>query len=123
MSAFTTVDAYIQAQEPWKKEILHNLRLIIKDVASATKESIKWAQPIYEDEQGPFCYMRAHKNHVTLGFWRGAIMNDPTGILLGDGEKMRHIKITRETSINRVVIVDFIKQAIELNKKLGNPSR
>ena len=123
MSAFTTVDAYIQAQEPGKRKILFTLRSIIKDVALDAQESIKWAQPIYTDEQGPFCYMQAHKNHVNIGFWRGAIMNDPSGLLMGEGEKMRHFKITQDTAINKEAIADFVKQAIVLNKKLGNPTR
>ena len=48
---------------------------------------IKWSQPVYEDDFGPFCFMKAHKNHVNIGFWRGAVMNDPENLLEGDGKR------------------------------------
>jgi hypothetical protein len=43
-------------------------------------------------------------------------MNDPNSILEGEGEKMRHIKIHRETKINGDAIGDFVKQALKLNQ-------
>ena len=62
-----------------------------KQFASYAKEVIKWSQPVYEDDFGPFCFMKAHKNHVNIGFWRGAVMNDHENLLEGDG-KRRHIE-------------------------------
>jgi hypothetical protein len=78
---------------------------------------------VYEDDIGPFCFLRAHKNHVNIGFWWGSKMKDPKGLLEGEGVKMRHIKIYQNTKINSDAISDFIKQALTLNKELGDPSR
>ena len=50
-------------------------------------------------------------------------MDDPSVLLLGESDKRRHIKITQDTVINKKAIADFIKQAIALNKKLGNTIR
>ncbi|KYK31625.1 MAG: hypothetical protein AYK22_02100 [Thermoplasmatales archaeon SG8-52-3] len=84
---------------------------------------IKWSQPVYEDENGPFCFIKAHKNHVNIGFWRGAVMKDPKKLLEGDGVKMRHIKLTQDSIINKKDISDFVKQGLFLNKKLGDPTK
>lgn len=48
----------------------------------------------FSDEFGLFCFMRAYKNHITIGFWHGAIMNDSYQLLEEIGIKMRHIKST-----------------------------
>ena len=123
MTKISTVDEYVSIQDQWKKNVLTKLRTIVKENAPSVKESIKWAQPVYENDDGPFCFMRAHKNHINIGFWRGAIMDDPHHLLEGDGVKMRHIKITRETKIDDEKIGGFIQQAIKLNKRFGNPTR
>jgi hypothetical protein len=123
MVKVSTVDEYVSLHEPWKQDILTKLREIVKKNAPNTKESIKWAQPVYENDDGPFCFIRAHKNHVNIGFWRGAIIDDPHHLLEGDGVKMRHIKITQETDIEDKKIGDFVQQAIKLNQELGNPTR
>ena len=123
MTKISTVYEYVSIQDQWKKDVLTKLRKIVKENSPSVKESIKWAQPVYENDDGPFCFMRAHKNHINIGFWRGAIMDDPHHLLEGDGVKMRHIKITRETKIDDEKIGGFIQQAIKLNKKFGNPTR
>ncbi len=123
MTKVSTVDEYVSMQDPWKKDVLTKLRTIVKENAPGVKESIKWAQPVYENDDGPFCFIRAHKNHLNIGFWRGAIMMDPLHLLEGDGVKMRHIKITQDTKIDYKKIGNFIQQAIKLNQELGNPTR
>ena len=120
---YNTVDDYIKDQEEWKGKIIIQIRKILKKSAPNSKEVIKWSQPVYEDENGPFCFMKAHKNHVNIGFWWGTKMKDPNNILEGDGVKMRHIKFFKDTTIDKKVISDFIIEASSLNKKFGNPSR
>jgi hypothetical protein len=68
MGKFSTVDEYIAAQEPWNAEKLSTLQKIVKKHAPTAKENIKWAQPVYKDDNAPFCFMRAHKDHVNIGF-------------------------------------------------------
>jgi hypothetical protein len=116
------VDNYISGLEPWKAQIVSRLRSIILEVAPQAKESIKWAQPVYETN-GPFCYIKAFKNSVNLGFWRGVDIKDPHGLLQGSGEKMRHIKLTSVNDIDQKVFTDFISQAVQLNLNKGDPTK
>lgn len=41
-----------------------------------------------------FAYVRAFKAHVNVGFFRGAEIADPQGLLEGSGQCMRHVKLT-----------------------------
>jgi hypothetical protein len=123
MGKYQTVDDYINDQDEWKGKIIFQLRELVKKSAPNSREVIKWSQPVYEDDNGPFCFIKAHKNHVNFGFWRGAIIKDPRKILEGDGVKMRHIKYFQDTKIDTEIIADFVKQALILNNKLGDPSK
>ena len=116
-----TVDEYVLSQEEWASEILTELRRIVRENAPDASESIKWAQPVYEDN-GPFCFIKAHKKHVNFGFWRGVQLDDPRGYLQGTGEKMRHVKITSIDDMDREALGYLVKQAVELNREYGDAS-
>ena len=120
--AVKTVDEYIEGLEGWKGEALAILREIILKTAPEAKESIKWAQPVYE-HNGPFSYMKAFKNSVNFGFWRGVDIDDHAGLLQGSGEKMRHLKLTGVEDINQEVFADYVKQAVALNLEKGDPTK
>jgi hypothetical protein len=117
-----TVDNYIANLDEWQGEIISEVRRIILNAAPEALESIKWAQPVYEIN-GPFAYIKAFKKAVNFGFWRGADINDPQGLLQGSGEKMRHFKISKLEDINEPVFTDYVQQAVKLNLTKGDPTR
>lgn len=116
-----TVEAYILSLDPWQAEIARKLRAIVKAAAPKASESIKWAQPVYE-LNGPFAYFKAFKNTVNFGFWRGADLEDPQGLLEGSGEKMRHVKLGKVEEVDRELLTSFVRQAVELNLQKGDPT-
>ncbi len=117
-----TVDGYIAQLTDWQSEIVSEVRQIILEAAPNANESIKWAQPVYETN-GPFAYIKAFKNSVNFGFWRGVDLNDPGGLLQGSGEKMRHVQLTNREDINADVFSDFVQQAVKLNLEKGDPTK
>jgi hypothetical protein len=123
MGKYKTIEDYIKDQEKDKGAIVKELVFIVNKAAPKTEKGIKWSQPVFWNENGPFCFIKAHKNHVNIGFWRGAQMKDSKGVLEGEGVKMRHVKIVEKKDIDKTVLTDFIKQGLKLNKEYGNPSR
>ncbi len=49
--------------------------------------------PVVCVQDAAFAYVNAFKAHVNLGFYQGAVLDDPAGLLLGDGKLMRHVKL------------------------------
>lgn len=123
MGKYSTQEEYLKDQDKDKGVIVKELVTIVEKAAPKGESGIKWSQPVFWDDNGPFCFIKAHKNHVNIGFWRGAQLKDPKGLLEGTGDKMRHIKITNKQDIDKSAITDFVKQNIKLNKELGDPSR
>jgi hypothetical protein len=41
----------------------------------------------------PFAYVGVFRTHVNVGFFRGAALPDPAGLLQGLGKSMRHVKV------------------------------
>jgi hypothetical protein len=117
-----TVDAYIASLEAGQAEIVSGVRQIVLKIAPEAEEAIKWAQPVYSNN-GPFAYIKAFKNSVNFGFWRGVDLDDPQGILEGSGEKMRHVKLSSLDDIDEQAFSDFIRQAVQLNLSKGDPTK
>ena len=44
-------------------------------------------------DDAPFAYVAILKAHVNIGFFQGASLNDPAGLLEGAGKRMRHVKL------------------------------
>jgi len=119
--AAKTVDEYVAGLEGWQAEAITAIRQIVREAAPKASESIKWAQPVYE-ENGPFAWVKAYKSYVNFGFWRGAQLADPKGLLEGDGDRMRHVKIASPADVNQSALKRFVKEAAKLNREKGNPT-
>jgi hypothetical protein len=120
--AAKTVDEYAAAFPGWQAEANGTIRQVIREAAPKATESIKWAQPVWE-ENGPMIWLKAYKAYINLGFWRGVELTDPKGMLEGDGDLMRHIKINSLEDLNKPAVKRLAAQAAKLNRAKGNPTR
>jgi hypothetical protein len=121
MNGQKTVDEYIAAFDDWRTDAMKRLREVVKEGAPHSAVGIKWAQPVWE-WNGPMIGLKAYPKHVDIGFWRGTEMDDPKKVLTGDGERMRHIKITSVDDIPADALRELVKQAVKLNTDKGNPT-
>ena len=116
-----TVDSYVAGLPDWRGETISALRRLVLQAAPSAVESIKWGQPVYEDH-GPFAYIKAYKNHVNFGFWRGAEMKDPKGLFQGTGDRMRHVELRSPDALDTPWLQAMVRAAVELNRSKGNPT-
>ena len=49
--------------------------------------------PVVCVEDAPFAYVNVFKTHTNVGFFYGAYLDDPAGLLEGAGKHMRHVKV------------------------------
>src|ERR1043166_5820855 len=58
-----------------------------------------------------FGYVNAFQAHVNIGFFRGAQLDDPEGLLEGTGKSMRHVKLRPEGDFNVTALTTLIETA------------
>lgn len=56
-------------------------------------------------------HIAVYSKHVNLGFNEGATLDDPKGILQGNGNRIRHISIKSESDLARPEIRAYIRRA------------
>ena len=49
--------------------------------------------PVACVQDAAFGYINAFRAHVNVGFYQGALLEDPARLLQGDGKHMRHVKL------------------------------
>lgn len=59
----------------------------------------------------PFGYVNSFKSHVNVGFFYGAMLADPAGLLDGSGKRMRHVKLKPGSQLNAAALSDLIDAA------------
>jgi len=67
-----------------------------------------------------FGYVNAFKAHVNVGFFRGAELTDPKGLLEGTGKFMRHVKLRPGCEVDEGALRELIEVAYgDMKERVG----
>jgi hypothetical protein len=76
--------------------------------------------PVACVEDAPFGYVNSFKTHVNVGFFHGAELEDPAGLLEGSGKRMRHVKLNPGRDSNAAALGNLIDAAyLDIKVHLG----
>ncbi len=59
-----------------------------------------------------YAYLMPQKASVNLGFYQGAVLPDPAGLLEGTGKALRHVKVHDAAAISAAALRDLILAAM-----------
>jgi uncharacterized protein YdeI (YjbR/CyaY-like superfamily) len=110
------VDGYLRKAKKWQKE-MEQLREI--SLACGLIEELKWGKPCYTFQQSNVVIIQGFKEFCALLFCKGALLNDPNGILKKFGwQAARRIPFTnvREIVEMEPILKAYICEAIEAEK-------
>ena len=112
------VDFYFDKEKKWQKEI-EQLRIIVLDCGLI--EELKWGCPCYTFQNSNIVLIHVFKEYCALLFFKGALLNDPEGILVQQTENVQSARQLRFTSAREIlekerIIKSYIYEAIEVEK-------
>jgi hypothetical protein len=114
-------NAYLASLEGWRRECVQALRAAALS-GSAIDEAIKWGHLVYS-ANGPVLLIRAEPERVLFGFWRGQLLRDIEPRLKPGGKyEMATLELRDGDSVDLKIARRLVKEAIALNRKLGNPT-
>lgn len=59
-------------------------------------------------DDAAFGYVNVFRDHVNVGFFHGAFLPDPAGLLVGTGKRMRHVKLRPGVAIDESALDTLI---------------
>lgn len=95
----TDVDTYFASAERWRKEA-KRLRAILLDCG--LEEALKWRKPCYGRDGSNVAILQPMKSFLALMFFKGALLDDPEGILEEQGPNSRSARRLRFTDVAQV---------------------
>lgn len=113
------VDFYFEKDDnKWHKEI-EKLRTTVLDCG--LDEELKWGCPCYTFQGNNIVLIHVFKEYCALLLFKGALLNDPNGILVQQTENVQSARQIRFTSLKEIVgqvrtLKAYIYEAIEVEK-------
>ncbi|USQ96409.1 DUF1801 domain-containing protein [Caulobacter sp. RL271] len=104
------VEAWFSGAEPLRQLAeawFQRLRASGPDV----RELLHDGHPTACVEEAAFAYVDAFAAHASIGFYEGASLPDPAGLLEGGGKRMRHVKLRWGQPIDEAALAALIAAA------------
>jgi hypothetical protein len=123
-NASKLIDKRISELGDWRGKTLSKVRGIITEADPDIVEEWKWVKrtnpgtPVWS-HNGGICTGESYKNVVKLTFFKGAALNDPSGLFNSslDGKVRRAIDIKENDKIDEAALKNLILEAVALNLK------
>jgi hypothetical protein len=96
---------------------------VIRDCGADVRELLHDGHPTACVADAAFAYVNAFRAHVNVGFFRGAEIADPQGLLEGTGRFMRHVKLRPEREVDATALMRLIETAYTDIKKRRSITR
>jgi hypothetical protein len=122
VSGSQQIDARIKELGDWRGETLARLRALIKQAEPEVVEEWKWVKPTSGgtavwSHNGGICTGEVYKSVVKLTFFKGASLDDPSGLFNSslEGKVRRAIDVHEGESVDEDAFKALIRAAVDLN--------
>ena len=112
------VDFFFNKAKQWQEEY-EKLRIICLDCGLT--EELKWGCPCYSLDKQNIVLIHGFKEYCALLFFKGALLNDASGILIQQTKDVQSARQMRFTNVLEIVELEsivkaYIYEAIEVEK-------
>jgi len=105
------IETWMQAQPGELRGIAQHWFEVMRQGGDDVRELLHDGHPTACIGDAAFGYVNAFKAHVNVGFFRGAELADPAGLLEGSGRFMRHVKLSPGREINAPALMKLVELA------------
>lgn len=105
------ITRWFQDQHPDLGAIARQWFAVMRKCGSDVREVLHDDQPTACIDDAAFAYVDAFTAHVNVGFFRGAELSDPAGLLEGTGKYMRHVKLRPGVEADAAALGSLIESA------------
>jgi hypothetical protein len=105
------IDAWMKEHAGELGAIAHQWFEVMRKCGDEVRELLHDGCPVACLGDAPFGYVNVFTSHVNVGFFQGAALPDPDGLLQGIGKFMRHVKLRPGTATNAAALSRLIDAA------------
>ena len=105
------IDAWMKAREGELGAIARQWFEVMRQCGDEVRELLHDGCPVACLGDAPFGYVNVFTSHVNVGFFHGAALADPAGLLQGSGKFMRHVKLKPGVAVDSASLRELIEAA------------
>ncbi|MGE0394417.1 MAG: DUF1801 domain-containing protein [Vicinamibacterales bacterium] len=105
------VDAWLDRQTPDLGAMARRWFDEMRACGSDVRELLHDGHPTACVGETAFAYVNVFTAHLNVGFFLGAELDDPAGLLEGTGKRMRHVKLRPGADVNAAALRALIASA------------
>ncbi len=110
------IETFFAGYTPDVQEISRVLRTMVRRAMPEAHEILlahqnHVAYSFSESRRDTICYICPMKDYVRLGFMFGTHLPDPEQVLVGEGKRLRHVKVRSVQEANRPVLERLVTDA------------
>ncbi len=105
------VDGWFAEDPQELQSIAHAWFTLMRRCGNDVRELIHDGCPTACVDDAAFAYVDSFTSHVNVGFFYGAFLDDPAGLLQGSGKRMRHVKVDPGRRLNEAALINLIDAA------------
>ncbi len=110
-----TPEQLFAAYSPAVQDTCRHLRSLVKEALPDAKETVfegyknvSYGTGESRADEDLICYIAPFKTSANLGFYRGALLPDPHGLLRGTGKLLRHAKFSGREDIDDAHVLQLL---------------
>lgn len=110
------VDAFVRRAKAWQAEMAKVRSILLE---SGLEEDLKWGKPCFAFEGKNVAILQPFKAHLSLMFFKGALLEDTRGLLRSQGENTQsalRLEFRSVADVKKAVLKSYVKQAIAIEK-------
>ena len=111
LSRDPAVDAWLDSHGDALGAIARHWFTVMRECGDEVRELMHDGCPTACFGEAAFAYVGAFKAHVSVGFFGGAELADPAGLLEGTGKFMRHVKLRPDQDIDARALRALVESA------------
>src|SRR5690606_37522320 len=105
------IDAWLDARRGELGDMARRWFEVMRACGPDVRELLHDGHPTACVGESAFCYVNVFTAHVNVGFFLGAYLPDPHGLLEGTGKFMRHVKLRPGDPVDEAALKELIKSA------------
>ncbi len=105
------IEAWMHEHAGELGEIAQHWFEVMRNCGDDVRELLHDGHPTACVGDAAFAYVNAFTAHVNVGFFRGAELADPHGLLEGTGKYMRHVKLRPERDLDAGYLLQLVTAA------------
>ena len=114
------IDAWLRARREDQRPLVETWFAHMRQCGDGVRELMHDGCPTACVGDAAFGYVNAFKDHVNVGFFFGALLQDPARLLEGTGKRGRHVKLWPGREVDSAALARLLDAAyVDIRARLG----